>query len=1088
MGPSLFALFVGINEYHPQSHVTELNGCINDIINMTSWLKENYQVLNPSIKQLCNHQATRRNVIRSFRQHLCANPSIKEGDIVMFYFSGHGSTACTATEFSNNDPIKQDETRVCYDSRLPGHYDLSDKEIAALLSEVKKNVHIVIIFDSCHSGSGARGIAENLNLGKSRFTPCRQNESPRPLNTYLLGEKDYYQQLKLNGQSITIPNTPHILLAACQRDQSAWETSTNQGLFSQALLNVLELCGLELSYYEVMTRVSAVMRRDTNKQQPAMQPFQYNPNQVFLRDHLKSPHASHLVSHIAGKWQMDYGAIHGMPTNSISGPLVHVALYDTAQVLSPKYFTYINEVKLNFSILDFQEQDTTKTYRAEILNLPDALVVFVSGTQVEKKRINTYFQENPSAFVQLVDVPGKLKYGLRFQGDTLQIIRMADDQVLFEIKESIEGHLRIIRDRLERIEKWERILRLENPDTKINSGNVEVRFYEEPQPEGEKIYHPGNNLAFQITQNDEQEWETLWYHLEAKNQSAQPYYIAMLNLNPDFAITVQYQRQKFPANSEWVVIDDTNRELALPETYDSATDVFKIIVSTEPFDEFKFEQPDLVEVQRLSRTRGDTKTESDWTTRTITITLTKQSAELGTEDCQRHGITFKGHPSFTAKLSFLSLHSHTRSMHPAKVLSSMFCDSDLSILPLTPVARGEVAIHDTSIIEISNIKNDQFLSEKPWEITLEQSVLAEDERVLPVYFDGEFVQIIGYAEKKENGGTCISVNSIPNIKDPTLPKSKNPGKALWFCLLKATGFRENAFKLRYVQYNEQNGKILLTDKHLHSKVDKASKILLILHGIIGDTRPFAKSLRFIQEEKRYDLVLTFDYENLNEPITKIASELNKHLNEVHLNGDDGKQLDIVAHSMGGLVSRYLIEHIRNGDSTVDRLIMVGTPNGGSEFGKIPGYLNTMNTLLGLSLNFFKDYIGAILPQIEYLNKALTVSPFVTVTLNNMAPNSELVELLKKPVPAIHTIYHVIAGDITNYKQHYDGIFSRYMDQLLLRVGHLVYRDRPNDIAVGAEEIKQIPDVYQTSEFDVNCHHLNYFQHEEGVKVLKFLLQ
>jgi len=294
--------------------------------------------------------------------------------------------------------------------------------------------------------------------------------------------------------------------------------------------------------------------------------------------------------------------------------------------------------------------------------------------------------------------------------------------------------------------------------------------------------------------------------------------------------------------------------------------------------------------------------------------------------------------------------------------------------------------------------------------------------------------------------------------------------------------------LRYVQYNQQDGKVKLTDKNLAAEVDKASKILLIIHGIIGDTKPFAKSLRFIRNENRYDLILTFDYENLNEPIDKIAGELNELLDKAGLHAGDGKQLDIVAHSMGGLVSRYLIEHIRQGDRTVDRLIMVGTPNGGSEFGKIPGHLKRMNILLGLSLNFFKDYITAIFPQVGYLNKALTASPYVTVSLNDMSPDSSLVKLLKKPVPAIQTVYYDVAGDITNYRQHYDGVFSRYMDQLLLQVGHLVYRDRPNDIAVGSAEVKQIPDSYQATVYDVNCHHLNYFQHEDGIRVIKSLLR
>jgi len=57
----------------------------------------------------------------------------------------------------------------------------------------------------------------------------------------------------------------------------------------------------------------------------------------------------------------------------------------------------------------------------------------------------------------------------------------------------------------------------------------------------------------------------------------------------------------------------------------------------------------------------------------------------------------------------------------------------------------------------------------------------------------------------------------------------------------------------------------------------------------------------------YDLTLCFDYQNLNTPIQDTAKMFKEKLEQAGLSEGHGKQLHIVAHSMGGLVSRWMIE-------------------------------------------------------------------------------------------------------------------------------------------------------------------------------------
>ena len=62
-------------------------------------------------------------------------------------------------------------------------------------------------------------------------------------------------------------------------------------------------------------------------------------------------------------------------------------------------------------------------------------------------------------------------------------------------------------------------------------------------------------------------------------------------------------------------------------------------------------------------------------------------------------------------------------------------------------------------------------------------------------------------------------------------------------------------------------------------------------------------------------------------IAKNAEELDKYISGIKiLTG--AEKVDLVAHSMGGLVSRYYIDEIMQ-ESDVAQLIMLGTPNGGS---------------------------------------------------------------------------------------------------------------------------------------------------------------
>jgi len=163
---TLYALLVGIDRY-PEP-IPRLYGCVNDIKRMQEYLQGRHDDSAFRLDlaaPLLDQQATRQAVIDEFQNHL---GKAMKGDVALFYYSGHGSQERAPEEFWHLEPDRLDETIVCWDSRQSGHHDLADKELAYLIEKVARNgAHVVVILDSCHSGSGTRNIRNQQAIARS---------------------------------------------------------------------------------------------------------------------------------------------------------------------------------------------------------------------------------------------------------------------------------------------------------------------------------------------------------------------------------------------------------------------------------------------------------------------------------------------------------------------------------------------------------------------------------------------------------------------------------------------------------------------------------------------------------------------------------------------------------------------------------------------------------------------------------------------------------------------------------------------------------------------------------------------------------
>lgn len=151
-GVTMYALIIGINDYPIPGH--RLQGPVSDatVIHefFAGYCAQEEITYNPVL--LFNEQATLRGIVESFAHFGQA----RDGDYCLLYYSGHGSQQHSPPEFWKQDIGRLMGTIVCYDSRLKGGRDLTDKELFYLIwkytKKENKNVHFLSIFDSAHIG------------------------------------------------------------------------------------------------------------------------------------------------------------------------------------------------------------------------------------------------------------------------------------------------------------------------------------------------------------------------------------------------------------------------------------------------------------------------------------------------------------------------------------------------------------------------------------------------------------------------------------------------------------------------------------------------------------------------------------------------------------------------------------------------------------------------------------------------------------------------------------------------------------------------------------------------------------------------
>ncbi len=224
--------------------------------------------IKPSV--LLTKKATRGAVLSGMRS---AAKALKAGDLFFLSYSGHGGQV---PDTNHDEPDKKDETWCLYDGQLV------DDELYLELSRFAAGVRVLVLSDSCHSGSVTRErnppppppgqrpklmpIAVGLRVygAHKAFYDKLQAEVAKAAGKPVADPDAALAQVALTGpaaQAVALVGAfkPAVLLiSGCQDNQTSMDGEHN-GAFTEQLLKVWNQGAFSGSYAAFHARIRAAM-------------------------------------------------------------------------------------------------------------------------------------------------------------------------------------------------------------------------------------------------------------------------------------------------------------------------------------------------------------------------------------------------------------------------------------------------------------------------------------------------------------------------------------------------------------------------------------------------------------------------------------------------------------------------------------------------------------------------------------------------------------------------------------------------------------------------------------------------------------
>ncbi|MEN8652782.1 caspase family protein [Streptomyces sp. 21So2-11] len=259
--PQGLSLHIGLNAVDPGKYEGwsgDLVACEQDANDMAALAAASGFTVQPP---LLTRDATAEAVTTALTD---AASRLHDGDQLFLTYSGHGGQV---PDTNGDEPDRRDETWVLYDRQL------IDDELYELYSAFEQGVRIVVLSDSCHSGSVARRLPDFLSVAalEQRFGTSRPEEVEKRVRALPRDIQDrlYHRDQKLyDGIQAARPakdgreiGASVLLISGCQDNQTSADGEVN-GLFTGTLLNTWNGGGFRGSYRALHRAIVAEMPPD----------------------------------------------------------------------------------------------------------------------------------------------------------------------------------------------------------------------------------------------------------------------------------------------------------------------------------------------------------------------------------------------------------------------------------------------------------------------------------------------------------------------------------------------------------------------------------------------------------------------------------------------------------------------------------------------------------------------------------------------------------------------------------------------------------------------------------------------------------
>lgn len=178
------------------------------------------------------------------------------GDVLILYYSGHGGQIL---DLNGDEEDEFDETWCLNDRQI------IDDELFLIFSKFEAGVKILVLSDSCHSGTAIRS-QENLDVQHEHLISKKVDyrKSQQLIDLNMLLHKDFLIELPIPKNEI---DAHLVLISACMDDESAYAGVPNSQ-FTYALFIALEDSGNGVSLKQVYKDVRKLLIHFPGPQTP----------------------------------------------------------------------------------------------------------------------------------------------------------------------------------------------------------------------------------------------------------------------------------------------------------------------------------------------------------------------------------------------------------------------------------------------------------------------------------------------------------------------------------------------------------------------------------------------------------------------------------------------------------------------------------------------------------------------------------------------------------------------------------------------------------------------------------------------------